>query len=61
MVENEPIDYAQMVILGTLQEYLDMVDDTVHEQQRDYATYLTNRFPKNIAEDIAREMMMYGN
>jgi len=51
--------YARMVLDGTMQEYLDEVDDTAQEQLRDYTERLAERFPRNIAEDIAREMLMY--
>ena len=60
LIENEPLDYAQMVFDGTLQDYLDDIADTSQEQLRSYTEHLMERFPANIAEDIAREMLMYG-
>jgi hypothetical protein len=59
LIENEPMEYVGMALAGTLQEYLDKVDNVVREQLRQYTKRLTERFPRNIAEDIAREMMMY--
>ena len=59
LIENEPLEYAEMVIGGTLQDYLDDIADTSQEQLRSYTKSLAERFPPNIAEDIAREMLMY--
>ena len=61
LIENEPTEYVRMVFDGTMQDYLDKVDNTTQEQLRNYTDQLAERFPKNIAEDIAREMMMYSN
>jgi len=60
LIENEPLDYAQMMLDGTMQDYLDRMDDTTQEQLKSYTKRLAERFPLNIAEDIAREFMMYG-
>jgi len=59
LIENEPLEYAQMVLDGSLQEYLDSIDDTSQEQLRSYTKSLAKQFPLNIAGDIAREMLMY--
>ena len=59
LIENEPLEYAQMVLDGSLQEYLDGIDDAAQEQLHSYTERLAERFPPNIAEDIAREMLMY--
>jgi hypothetical protein len=32
LIENEPLEYAQMVIDGTMQEYLDRIDATTHSK-----------------------------
>ena len=32
LIENESLEYAEMVIGGTLQKYLDGIDDTSQEQ-----------------------------
>ena len=59
LIENEPLEYAQMVIDGTMQEYLDSADATTGQQMKNYTEWLVKRFPPNVAEDIAREFMMY--
>ena len=59
LIENEPLEYARMVIDGTLQEYLDGIDSNTQKQMKSYTERLAERFSRNIAEDIAREMMMY--
>ena len=59
LIENESMEYAQMVIDGTLQEYLDGIDGDTQKQIKSYTERLAERFPGNIAENIAREMMMY--
>ena len=59
LIENEPMEYARMVLDGTMQKYLDGVDSDTQQQRKNYTERLTERFPANIAEDIAREIMMY--
>ena len=61
LIENEPMEYARMVIDGTMQEYLDGIDSDTQQQMKSYTERLAERFPRNIAEDIAREMMMYNS
>ena len=59
LIENEPLEYARMVLDGTIQEYLDGIDGDTQQQMKSYTEQLAERFPRNIAEDIAREFMMY--
>ena len=59
LIENEPLEYVRMVLDGTMQEYLDGIDGNTQQQMKSYTELLAERFPRNIAEDIAREMMMY--
>lgn len=59
LIDNEPLEYARMVLDGTLQEYLDGIDGNTQQQIKRYTEQLAERFPQNIAVDIAREMMMY--
>jgi hypothetical protein len=59
LIENAPLEYAEMALDGMMQTYLDMIDDTGQDQLRNYTDRLAERFPRSIAEDIAREMMMY--
>ena len=59
LIENEPMEYARMVLDCTLQDYLDGIDGETQQQMKSYTERIAERFPRNIAEDIAREMMMY--
>ena len=59
LIDHEPHEYARMVLDGTMQDYLDTVDDMAQNQMRSYTKQLEKQFPPNIAEDIAREIMMY--
>jgi hypothetical protein len=59
LIENEPLEYAQMVIDGTMQNYLDSVDSIVRQQRKSYTEQLEERFSPNIAEDIAKEYIIY--
>ena len=60
LIDNEPLEYAQMVIDGTMQNYLDSIDGITQQQIKSYTERLTERFSPNIAEDIVKEFMMYG-
>ena len=60
LIDNESLEYAQMVIDGTMQDYLDSVYGSAQQQMTSYIERLAERFPPNKAEDIAREFMMYG-
>ena len=60
MINNEPLEYVQMVFDGTIQDYLNEVDGNAQQQLKSYTERLAERFPPNVAEDIAREIMMYG-
>jgi hypothetical protein len=59
LIENAPLEYAKLVLDGTMQEYFDMIDGTGQDQLTSCTERLAERFPHSIAEDIAREMMMY--
>jgi len=59
LIDNEPLEYAIMVIDGTMQDYLDEIDGSTQQQLKIYTERLSERFSPNIAEDIAREIMMY--
>jgi hypothetical protein len=61
LIENEPLEYTQMALDGTLQDYLDNVDGIAQRQIKNYTERLAKHYPPNIAEDIAREMMMYNS
>ena len=59
-LDNAPLEYARLVIDGTIQEYVDNIDDSTQRKMKSYSERLAKHYPKNIAEDIAREMLMYG-
>ena len=59
LIENEPMEYARMMLDGTMQKYLDGIDGIAQKQMKSYTERLAERFSPNIAEDIAREFMMY--
>ena len=61
LIDNAPLEYAQMVLNGTIQNYLDDIDGETQQQMKHYTKQLAERFPPNIAEDIAREFMMYNS
>jgi hypothetical protein len=44
-----------------MQDFLDSIDDTTGRQMIKYSERLGKKFPPNIAEDIAREMLMYNS
>ena len=60
MLDNESLEYVKMVLGGTMQDYLDKLYESTQGQLRDYTKRLSERFSPNIAEDIAREFLMYG-
>jgi len=47
LLDSVPLEYAQMVIDGTIQEYADMFDGYYHEQK------------KKVSDDIMCEVLMY--
>lgn len=61
LLDNEPLEYARMVLDGTMQDYLDMIDGNAQQQVKSYTEKLAKHYPPNIAEDIVREFMMYNN
>lgn len=60
--ENEPSTYAELVITGRLQKFVDGYDDSHYRQQEIIEKQLTVHFngDKGYAAAIAREIMMYG-
>lgn len=59
LLDSDPLYYAEMVVDGMLQKWVDQIDSSSQVQLKRYEEQLSERFPLNIAEDIAREMMMY--
>ena len=61
LIDNAPIEYDQMVLDGTMQAYLDDIDGETQQQMKHYTERLAKRVSPNIAEDIAREFLMYNS
>lgn len=59
MLDSEPLRYAEKILDGTMQEYLDWVDGVGKNRLKNYTEQLSKKYSKNIAEDIAREILMY--
>ena len=60
LIENEPLTYAELVLNGDMQGYLNLIDKSYSNQKATIQAQLEKQFSKNIADDIAREIMMYG-
>ena len=60
LIFNEPLTYAELVINGDMQDYLNRIDKSYNDLEDNIRRQLEEKFPKNIANDIAREFMMYG-
>jgi hypothetical protein len=60
--DNEPSTYAELVIKGALQDFLNQYAESYHQQQAIIEKQLTAHFggDKAYAAAIAREIMMYG-
>ena len=61
LIENEPLEYARMVLDGTMQDYLDRVDGIYHEQERQISKQIREKrgYSESMADYLAREMLMY--
>lgn len=57
--DNEPSTYAELVLDGKMQQFLDGVDKSHRQIKNNVKQLLTSRFGENIASQIAREFMMY--
>lgn len=60
LIENEPETYVQMVLDGTMQDYLDRYEKRSDDCEGGIRKTLEKKFSPEIARQIAREMMMYG-
>lgn len=60
--DNEPFTYAELIIKGALQDFLDQYTESYQQQQNTIEKQLTVHFNGNkaYAAAIAREIMMYG-
>ena len=61
LIDNAPLEYAQMVLDSTMQNYLDNIDGIAQRQMKSYSERLEERLSSSIAEDIAREFLMYNS
>lgn len=59
LLDSDPLCYVEMVLDGTLQEWVDQIDRSSQGQLNCYIERLSEQYPVNVAEDIAREIMMY--
>ena len=60
LLDNELETYVQMVLDGTMQDYLDRYEELVSDCESGIRKSLEQKFSPEIARQIAREMMMYG-
>lgn len=60
LIDNEPETYVQMVLDGTMQDYLDRYEQSSNDCENGIRKSLENHYSPEIARQIAREMMMYG-
>ena len=60
LLDNEPETYVQMVVDGTIQDYLDRYEESSSDCESGIRKSLEQKFSPEIARQIAREMMMYG-
>ena len=59
LIFNEPLTYAELVIDGNMQDYLNRIDKSYSEQSDTIRNQLEAKFDKQTADNIAREFMMY--
>lgn len=57
--ENGPATYAELVLDARMQQFLDNVDKNHREVENNIKRQLIPKFGENIANQIAREFMMY--
>lgn len=57
--DNEPSTYAELVLDGKMQQFLDGVDKSHRQIENNVKQQLIPKFGENIARQIAREFMMY--
>lgn len=57
--DNEPATYAELVFDGKMQQFLDDIEKSHHQIENNVKQQLMPRFGENIANQIAREFIMY--
>lgn len=58
-LDNEPETYVQMVLDGTMQDYLDQYEKSSNDLESGIRKSLEEKFSPEIARQITREFMMY--
>lgn len=61
LLDNSPLEYAQMVLNGTMQSYLDRVDGMYHNQEKTISKQLQEKsgYTESMADYLAREILLY--
>jgi hypothetical protein len=61
LIDNEPLEYARMVLDGTMQEYLDRIDGMYCEQEKTISKQIQNKqgCSESMADYLAREYLLY--
>jgi hypothetical protein len=63
LIDNEPLEYVQIVLSGTIQEYLDDVDGIYHEQEQNISEQIQKKqgYSASMADYLAKEYLIYAN
>jgi uncharacterized protein YjcR len=61
LIDSDPLEYARMVLDGTMQEYLDKIDGIYQEQERTISKQIQKKqgCSESMADYLAREYLMY--
>ena len=61
LLDSDPLEYARMVLDGTIQEYVDIFDGYFHKQKNKISEQLQEKdgYSESMADDFAREILMY--
>jgi len=61
LLDSDPLEYARMVLDGTIQEYVNIFDDYYHEHKNKISEQLHQKdgYSESVANDLAREILMY--
>lgn len=61
LIYNEPLTYAQLILSGEMQDYLDSYSKSYHRTENNIRKNFEQRFTPEQASEIAREFMMYNS
>lgn len=63
LIDNEPLEYARMVLGGTMQKYLDRIDGIYHDEEKRISKQIQKKkgYSESMADYLAREYLMYDN